>query len=183
MHPQAPALVQHGSPRGKHALVHVEPPHDVLGAGLRGGVMPLPGLGLAPVPGSVEPPELDDSLPATHEPKLQTEFVAVQSVQAAAACPHAVSSFPPAHVPFAQHPWQVFGSQVAGAALPLPPLASSPLISGGVLRPGLPAPTLLSLATLASVVPPPSSTAPKPTLSVPRPMRSRPGRPWRTRRR
>jgi hypothetical protein len=68
MHPQAPALVQHGSPRGKHALVHIEPPHDVLGPGLDGGVMSLGGLDPAPV--SVGAGLA--TLPAMHEPKLQT---------------------------------------------------------------------------------------------------------------
>ena len=69
MHPQAPALVQHGSPRGKQALVHGVPPHDVMGAGIiiRAGML-VPELD--PVPGSVDTGV--DWLPAAQEPKLQT---------------------------------------------------------------------------------------------------------------
>ena len=166
MHPQAPALVQHGSPRGKQALVHVLPPHDVLAfiSGFIGGVLPPPELG--PVLGSVDPPldELPLPLPMMHEPKLQTCIVAVQSVQALPLCPHAVSSVPLAHAPFEQHPLaQVFGLQPAAAWPPLPPLESSPVMSrgGGVLSPVPLLPPLLPLP-LASLVPPASSTASKP---------------------
>ena len=68
MHPQAPALVQHGSPRGKQALVQGVPPHDAMGAGIiRVGML---GPELDPVPGSVGSGV--DWLPAVQEPKLQT---------------------------------------------------------------------------------------------------------------
>jgi hypothetical protein len=70
MHPQAPALVQHGNPRGKQGLVHDERSHDPPPAGLVGGAVALPPELLDPEPGSVDP-ELD-ALPAMHEPKLQT---------------------------------------------------------------------------------------------------------------
>ena len=72
MHPQAPALVQHGSPRGKQAFVHVFPPHEAVGIGIIGrigcvGVLPE----LDPV--SVPPEELALVLVfITQEPKLQT---------------------------------------------------------------------------------------------------------------
>jgi hypothetical protein len=179
MHPQAPALVQHGSPRGKQALVHVLPPHEVLAfiSGFIGGVLPPPELG--PVLGSVDPPldELPLPLPMMHEPKLQTCIVAVQSVQALPLCPHAVSSVPLAHAPFAQHPLaQVFGSQPAAATSPpLPPLESSPVMAGGgVLSPVPLLPPLLPLP-LASLVPPASSTASKPPFAVARPSSLSPG--------
>ena len=70
MHPQEPPLVQHGSPSGKHALVHTLPPHDVLALinGFIGAGLPPPGLDPEPVSVGAGA----ELLLFTHAPKLQT---------------------------------------------------------------------------------------------------------------
>src|SRR5579859_3715038 len=135
MHPQAPALVQHGSPRGKHALVHCVPPHVAAGVGGIGRVG-----GVEPPLEELEPPELELVwLPWTQFPKLQTRFVEAQLVQALPPCPHASSAIPFAQTPLLQHPLaQLVESQpAAGASSPPPTVASSPVAPppGAVLRP------------------------------------------------
>jgi hypothetical protein len=179
MHPQAPALVQHGSPRGKQAFVQVMPLQVVVTVGgIWAGGLLLPELD--PVPGSVGAAAA--VLPATHVPKLQTWFVAVQSTQAAPPLPpHAVSSRPVEQAPLEQHPlWQLSGLQTAAApSSPLPPLAATPLSSSppvALLRPVASSPPpLLPLVLLAP--PPPSPLASKPASSVPKPSELSPGPP------
>ena len=172
MQPQAPLLVQHGSPRGKQKFLHDARSHDPPPNGLLGGLLMVLA-GLDPVVGSVDPePEL---LLGTQFPKLHTEFVEEQSVQGLPACPHALSSIPLAHMPLLQQPFgqepapQAWLAFAVGTVEP-PLLPSSP--PAGVLMPAPPLPALgvppLALPALplspAARRPPPASSSIRRTL-------------------